>query len=191
MKIEGTHVVLRDEIQETDFEDFYRWHNLEEWQYFDEPDVPFHPSSRDEFENRRKRPKARNSTSHTWQIDTVWGEHIGWVNCYQFDERTRCTYVGIDLPEPETWGKDFGTEAVGLVLDYLFREMGLLTVKTKTWTGNARMRRVAEKVGFGKSAPIPHHAAFSVRGEPLEFVEYAMQRAGWFVHKNHITKMRV
>ena len=180
MHIVGKHVLLRDEKLETDYEDFFRWQNLEEWDYYDEPDKPFKPISREEFESRRKRPKTITSASHPWQIDTIQGKHIGWVNYYQLDQQAGYAYIGIDLPEPETWGKGFGTDAVCAVVDYLFREKGLQTVKTKTWTGNARMRRVAEKVGFKEIARSPHRTAFSVRGEPLEFVEYAISKAEWF-----------
>jgi len=180
MQIVGKHVVLRDEIQETDYEDFFRWHNLAEWNYYDEPDAPFKSMTREESETRRKLPKKTTSASHSWQIDTVQGKHIGWVNYYQLDEQAGYAYVGIDLPEPETWGKGFGIEAVRVVVDYLFCEMGLQRVRTKTWTGNKRMRRVAEKLGFQEIARSPHRTAFSVRGEPLEFMEYEISRAEWF-----------
>ena len=33
-------IPLRDEIGETDHEDFFRWRNLEDWNYYDEPESP-------------------------------------------------------------------------------------------------------------------------------------------------------
>ncbi|MBU2610181.1 MAG: GNAT family N-acetyltransferase [Chloroflexi bacterium] len=184
MQIVGRRVVLRDEIQETDYEDFFRWHNLEEWNYYDEPDAPFKAMTREAFESWRKRPKKTVSASHSWQIDTIDGKHVGWVDYYQLDEKAGCAYVGIDLPQPETWGQGFGTEAVRLVVDYLFRQMELQSVKTKTWTGNKRMRQVAEKVGFKEIVRSPHRAQFSIRGEPLEFVEYAIPKVEWLSDSN-------
>lgn len=180
MQIIGKRVVLRDETRETDADDLFRWLNLEEWNYYDEPDAPFKPPSRDEFMLKQNQPKKVTTTSHRWQIDSVEGKHIGWVNYYHLDEQAGYAYVGIDLPEPETWGKGFGTEVMSLVVDYLLRVLGLESVRTKTWTGNQRMRRVAEKVGFKEIARSPHRAAFSVRGESLEFVEYAITRGEWF-----------
>jgi RimJ/RimL family protein N-acetyltransferase len=112
-------------------------------------------------------------------VDSVEGKHIGWANYYHLDEQLGYAYVGITLPEPEVWGKGYGTEAVRLVVDYLFCEMNLPSVRTKTWTGNRRMRRVAEKVGFKELAKSPHRAPVSVRGEPLEFVEYGISREEW------------
>src|SRR3972149_6111287 len=101
MQIVGKRVLLRDEVRETDYEDFFRWRNLEEWHYYDEPDKPLIPMPRAEFEIWRRRPKTITSTSHSWQIDAL-AKHIGWVNYYQLDEQAGYAYVGIVLPEPET-----------------------------------------------------------------------------------------
>ncbi len=179
MEIHGRLVVLRDEIRDSDFEDRFRWRNLEEWNYYDEPDKPFQPISREEFEKRRSRFLKAISGAHSWEIDLTIGKHIGWVGYYQLDEQEGHAYVGIALPEPEFRGKGYGTEAVRLVVGYLFREMNLQSARTKTWTGNQRMRRVAEKVGFRELGKSPHRAPFSVRGEPLEFIEYTISRADW------------
>ena len=85
--------------------------------------------------------------------------------------------------------KGYGTEAVSLLVDYLFREMGLEEVKTATWTGNKRMVRCAKKCGFKEVSRGPHRAKFSVRGEPLERVEFDIRRAEWLAHIDGI-KMR-
>ncbi len=179
MQIVGKRVILRDETRETDADDLFHWRNLEEWNYYDEPDASFKPVSREEFMVKQSQPKKIPTSSHRWQIDSVEGKHIGWVNYYHLDEQAGYAYVGIALPEPETWGKGYGTEAVSLVVDYLFRSLGLKSVRTKTWTGNRRMRHVAEKVRFKEIVHSPHRAPLSVRGEPLEFVEYAITRAEW------------
>jgi RimJ/RimL family protein N-acetyltransferase len=183
MKITGLRVVLRDERRIGDDDDFFRWLNLAEWNYYDEPDQPFKPISRAAFEKllaeRQRRVRAPGSDSHTWQIDTVEGRHIGWINYYQLDERAGRAYVGLDLPEEETWGQGYGTEALSLLIDYLFGEKGLQEVRAATWTGNKRMRRCAEKCGFQEVARLPHRAQFSVRGEPLERIEFAISRSKW------------
>jgi RimJ/RimL family protein N-acetyltransferase len=42
------------------------------------------------------------------------------------------------------------------------------------------MQRVAAKCGFREIGRSPYDTEFSVRGEPLERVEYALSRAEWF-----------
>ena len=187
MRIEGKQVVLRDEPRDGDSEDLFRWLNLEEWNYYDEPDKPFEPVTREEFEIRRNHPRQPIASAHTWQVDTLGGRHIGWVNYYHLNDREGHALVGIALPEPQEWGKGYGTEVVCLVSDYLFRQMGLAEVRTETWTGNNRMMRVAEKCGFRSTGLSPHRAALSVRGEPLEFIHFSISRTEWLSRGNKNT----
>ena len=183
MRLAGTRVVLRDRSRDSDDEDLFRWLNLEEWKYYDQPDKPFIGTTREAFdgqlEERRRRPLSDSPTSRGWHIDTAEGQHIGWVNYYQLDEQAQRAYVGICLPEEETWGKGYGTEAVRLLVDHLFDETKLQEVRTATWTGNKRMVRCAEKAGFTLAARMPHPAEFSVRGEPLERIEFSISREDW------------
>jgi RimJ/RimL family protein N-acetyltransferase len=183
MEIRGTRIVLRDEWRSSDDEDRFRWRNLEEWNYYDEPDKPLEGMDREEYERRlqerRRNPRMTAPSSHSWQIDTSEGRHIGWVNYYGLDEQAKRVYVGICLPEEETWGEGYGTETVTLLLSHLFNRMGLEEVRTATWTGNKRMMRCAEKSGFGQAVRMPHRASVSVRGEPLERVEFSVSREKW------------
>lgn len=185
MVVTGSCLSLRDEPRDGDDEDLFRWLNLEEWSYYDEPDQPFRPVSRDEFE-RRLEARRRNSrptvaTSHTWHVDTAEGRHIGWVSYYGLEEQRGHAHVGIDLPDPESWGRGYGSEALALLVDHLFHEKGLQEVRTDTWSGNRRMMRLAEKCGFHEIGRGPHRAPLSVRGEPLEMVHFAMSRGEWLV----------
>ena len=185
MKILGRRIVLRDERRDTDDEDLYRWLNLEEWNYYDEPDKSFKIISREEFEKlldeRRRRAVKPSSHGHRWQIDTAEAEHIGWVSFYHLDEQARRAYVGISLPEEKTWGRGYGTEALSLLVDYLFDKMGLEEVRAATWTGNKRMMRCAEKCGFVEFARSPYDTEYSVRGEPLERIRFSISREEWLV----------
>ncbi|MBZ0317432.1 MAG: GNAT family N-acetyltransferase [Anaerolineae bacterium] len=182
MEIIGEQVVLRNEARASDRDDLFRWCNLEEWNYFDEPDQVFVPISREQFDLLHPLSQVDNPNPQRWQVDTLEGQHLGWVNYYQLDEQSSSVYVGIDLPEADTWGKGFGTESLRLWVDYLFRQLSLQTIYLKTWTGNHAMRRVAIKCGFQEVTRSPHRAEFSVRGERLEFIEYAVSRSEWANH---------
>lgn len=181
MKISGRRVSLRDEPRAGDDEDLFRWLNMEEWKYYDQPDQPFKAISRAEFEQlldqRRSRPTNVPETSHGWHIDTLDGRHIGWVNYYNLDEEARCAYAGICLPEEDTWGQGYGSEALGLLVEHLLGEMGVKEVRVATWTGNRRMMACAAKCGFHEIGRMPHRAVFSVRGEPLERVEFSFSKS--------------
>ena len=99
MQIKGQRVILYDDARESSSEDFFRWFNLEEWQYFDTPDKPFQPLSREVFDQRARKNQERHEQrkkeastgsasdkpSPGFHIDTLDGEHIGWVNYYNWD----------------------------------------------------------------------------------------------------------
>jgi len=186
MIIKGKRVILRDD-RDSDPEDYFRWFNLEEWQYYDHPDKPFQPISREEFNKRAKknresfdkRKKKKNRPSPGYHIDAVDGQHLGWVSIYNWDQEEKSTFIGINIPEEENWGKGYGTEAVSLFLNFLFDSFGLNTIRTATWTGNKRMVRCAQKAGFTNKKNMPHRSSISVRGEPLERIEFSLSSAEW------------
>ena len=181
MKIKGQRVVLRDDHRDSDSDDFFRWFKMEEWKYYDQPDQPFQPISREAFEKLNKEKSASSSgQGRAWHIDTVDGQHIGWVNSYNWDQEEESAFIGICIPEEENWGKGYGTEAVSLFLDFLFDSFGLKTIRAGTWTGNERMVRCAQKAGFSNQKTMPHRSPMSVRGEPLERIEFSLSRAEWY-----------
>ena len=184
MRMVGKRIVLRDEPKASDAEDYFRWRNLEEWEYYDEPWTPFGGKvSREEYERRRRkqqrRPRRPSVTSHRWEIDTLGGRHVGWVVYYCLDKEAKRAEIGVALPEEDAWGRGYGTEAVCLLVDHLFQAMGLAEVRAGTWTGNRRMMRVAAKCGFQEVARTPHEARFTVRGEPLVMARFTITRAEW------------
>jgi RimJ/RimL family protein N-acetyltransferase len=188
MKIKGQRVILRDDPRDSDSDDFFRWFNMEEWKYYDQPDQPFQPVSREEFDERAKnnreesdkRNKKKSRPSPGWHIDTVDGQHIGWVDYYNWDQEEKSVFIGICIPEEENWGKGYGTEAVSLFLNFLFDSFGLKTIRAATWTGNKRMVRCAQKAGFTNQKIMPHRSPISVRGEPLKRIEFSLSSAEWF-----------
>lgn len=181
MRLVGTHVVLRDDQSDTDNEDMFRWLNMEEWAYFDHPDRPFEPVTREDFERRLRKRELGGSGGiwQTFQIDGSNGKHIGWANCYDLDPATASTRVGMCLPLEAHRGRGLGTEALGLLLGYLFGDKNLREVRVTTWTGNAPMIRCALKAGLREVSRSPHRAAVSVRGEPLERIDMAISWSEW------------
>ena len=187
MRIKGQRVILHDDPRDAESDDFFRWVNLEEWQYYDDPDQPFQPVSREEFDKRAEknregydeRIKDTSKPKPGYIIDTVDGQHIGWVTIHNYDQEDKSTFIGIAIPEEENWGKGYGTEAVSLFLNFLFDTYGLNTIKTATWTGNERMVRCAQKAGFTNPKTMPHRSSISVRGEPLERIELSLSREEW------------
>ena len=184
MKIKGQRIILRQEDpRDSDYDNLFRWLNLEEWKYYDQPDQPFQPISREEFDKRLEKESERSSSSSSskgWWIDTVEGQHIGSISYYNWDREEESAFIGICIPEEENWGKGYGTEALSLFLNFLFDSMDLDTIRTATWTGNKRMVRCAQKAGFTNQKTMPHSSSTSIRGEPLERIEFSLSSAEWY-----------
>jgi len=73
-------------------------------------------------------------------------EPIGMATLYDF-RRDGCE-VGIKIGQDNLRGRGYATEAVSLLLDYVFDTLGLLAVRGSTLAHNDRMQRVFEKNGF-------------------------------------------
>ncbi|HZQ15357.1 MAG TPA: GNAT family N-acetyltransferase [Gaiellaceae bacterium] len=79
--------------------------------------------------------------------------------------------VGIMIDRPELRGRGYGSEAVELLLDWLFTEAGATRVHMPTVEGNAAMRAVLERLGFRAEGTVHDHG--------LDFVFYVVTRDAW------------
>ena len=57
------------------------------------------------------------------------------------------TIFGMVSCEPDLWSNGIGTKALRAFINYYF-ENGVNELYTQTWSGNVRMLRCAEKLGF-------------------------------------------
>lgn len=162
MQIKHENIILRDMI-ESDIEDYVRWFTTEtEWS---NTDAPWEPIESDEETERKSWREYYESVKdladdvRRWKFEIEWnGRHIGWVSSYPIDEnyewigeikdgQTVYRAIGIDICEPDVWGNGIGTNALRAFMNYYF-ENGVDELYTQTWSGNVRMLRCAEKLGF-------------------------------------------
>ena len=168
MRIEFENIVLRDMIK-SDIEDYVRWFTLEtQWMEFDAPWENEDETYDEETERKNwsrlydaVKDKPDGEIRRKFEIEYE-GRHVGWVSTYLFDvdcewmsvndikegEHARRA-VGIDICESELWGHGIGTAALRAFINYYF-ERGTGEIYTQTWSGNERMIRCAEKLGFAE-----------------------------------------
>ncbi|MEE9278161.1 MAG: GNAT family N-acetyltransferase [Dehalococcoidia bacterium] len=84
----------------------------------------------------------------TFALEDRLGHHIGNVMYYNIDLRRRETELGITIGNAAYWGCGFGTEAVTLLVDYVFTETSLTRIYLHTLDWNARAQRTFVNVGF-------------------------------------------
>ena len=165
MKIEYKDIILRD-MTEADIEDDIRWNTVEtDWANWDAPweSLPdlltFNP---EEYRKKELEKLAKPKDKIRWgfEIETANGEHIGAVSSYMMNENFEWTpvrdikpgdkafrAVGISICESSFCEKGLGTKSLAAFINYYF-ENGGEEIFTQTWSGNIRMIKCAEKLGF-------------------------------------------
>ena len=164
MEIKFETITLRDMV-ESDIEDYVRWFTTEtQWS---ETDSPWEPISGDAEAERASWTEYYESVKEMpedvlrWKFEIDWnGRHIGWVCSYMIDENYEWIStddikdgqkvyhaVGIDICESDVWGNGVGSAALRAFIKYYF-DSGIDAIYTQTWSGNVRMIRCGEKLGF-------------------------------------------
>ncbi|MFK0168244.1 GNAT family N-acetyltransferase [Streptomyces sp. NPDC090306] len=90
---------------------------------------------------------ARDDRLDLAVTDRSTGELLGEVVLYEWVPEARaCTFR--TLLGPRGRGRGTGTEAIRLLLEYAFGELGLHRVQLEAWSDNSRALHVYRKVGF-------------------------------------------
>lgn len=165
MLIKYNKIVLRD-ITKQDIEDYIKWDTTDrEWQDWDAPwlkeETPKEKTARiskllsEKYIQAALYDELTNSVRKRFEICINNNEqtHIGWVNRYYIDENFQHTQegkyvaVGLDIPPIIARGNGYGYDALVCFISYLLSN-NIENIYTQTWSGNLRMIRLAEKVGF-------------------------------------------
>jgi ribosomal-protein-alanine N-acetyltransferase len=81
-------------------------------------------------------------------IDTMDGKHIGNCVYYGINETKGEAELGIMIGNRNYWSKGYGSDAVGRLLDHIFRRTKLKRVYLKTLDSNLRAQKCFQKCGF-------------------------------------------
>lgn len=159
-------VVLLRDFRREDIAKRIEWETEKtEWQLWDGPWEYEGLTEEQKKENLQKYIKAMEEWAalyetlsdemprKSFQICTPEGEYVGWCSSYFINEDYETEEggdrlaVGIDLPEESARRKGLATHALQLFMAYL-RTLGFTELYTQTWSGNERMIKLAEKLGF-------------------------------------------
>lgn len=92
------------------------------------------------------------STSRQFAIETKEGKHIGNCGFYDISQIRGEAELGIIIGDRDYWGKGYGSDAVKILVDYIFRETNLSRIYLKTLTDNFRAQQCFTKSGFSQYA---------------------------------------
>lgn len=130
---------------------------------------PFHQSS---LHSMQKHFDELKDTD--WFIvSTKDGERIGYVLGVKFED---CFSIGYSFV-PEARGKGLGTEAVRMLVDYIFMHRDVARIQAETHPDNLASQRVLEKAGFQKEGVL--RARFFSRGVWRNTAMWSVIRSEW------------
>ena len=163
MEIAYKDIVLRD-YREADITDDIRWMNVEiDWI---RADTPWAPIEKVDAEQLRADMKEYIATlpedALRWRLEIEYqGRHIGFVSSYLLDEHFDWVpphevgdpmsfrrALSVAICAADMWNKGLGTQALRAFMQYYRDEAGIDEFYLETWSGNHRMMRCAEKLGF-------------------------------------------
>lgn len=152
MIIDAKRVLRGDRVALTPlkFDHIYKhfeWNNDPELNHLDS-ELPYHEESFGEFKKRFERmvfqPPAHSQDFEILADDTV----IGVAYVVDISEHNRHCLIGITIGNRAYWGKGYGREAMDLVLDYCFNELGMHRVAAETFEYNMGWKRLVQGSGF-------------------------------------------
>jgi RimJ/RimL family protein N-acetyltransferase len=117
---------------------------------------------------------ADSSKTAYFIIQKKDGTSIGLIAC--FGQSSGSITIGYAI-RPSEHGKGYGTEALQLMVDYLFLAKEIHRVQANTDPENKASQRILEKVGFRKEG-VSRKSSF-VRGQWRDEYRYCILREEW------------
>ena len=107
-------------------------------------------------------------------------EIIGEVNWYWKSQETLWMEIGVVIFNEDYWGQGIGYKSMKIWIDEIFDENPkLIRLGLSTWSGNKRMIKLAEKLGFEKEAV--YRKARIVEGQYYDSVSFGILKEEWII----------
>ncbi len=178
-RLASDRVRLRPHLA-SDAADHVRWRNDPEVAYWATAgDVRFWPVAAATVERwfTDKLPEMNPRYDGVLAVDLLDGRHIGMVDYRDVDAVAHSATVGITIGEKDLWGQGYGSEALRLLVGYLFDHLNLHRVQLDTWSGNERAMRSFARIGFREEGRL--REAIWGPGRYFDSVVMGVLRAEW------------
>ena len=144
--LKGKNVYLRKTIPE-DAEDSAKWLNDNEVIKFLGIEEVVTPKSRRQF----LQTKLKDPTEHIFSIiSSDDDKYIGNIYLYKTDKERREAEIGIFIGDKTCWKKGCASEAIDLIVEYGFKNLGLKRIYAKVIEENIAAIKCFEKCKFLK-----------------------------------------
>lgn len=117
---------------------------------------------------------GRDGARFAIEVDGVF---IGSCGLSNFNETAGTCELGIGIGDKNSWGRGYGREAVGLLLDYAFRLRNFRRVWLWVHADNERAIRAYRAAGFVEEGRLREHMWSN--GRYVDAVQMGVLRADW------------
>jgi len=184
---ESPNIILR-ELKSKDLQDYLYWnHPSREFHKFNGPYYKKLSESelQEYIENIKERllQGEKNVLKNKKIIaNKETDEIIGQVNWYWKSAETLWMEIGIVIFNENYWGNNIGSKALSMWIDEIFSvNPKLVRLGLSTWSGNKRMMKLAEKLGFKKEAV--YRKARIVNKQYYDSISYGILKDEWITQK--------
>ena len=125
--------------------------------------------------------KYLSQEEKAWFAIEADGKVIGDIGLQHRDRRSGTSAIGVGIYDPEYVGQGYGREAIGLLLDWMFRIQNYQRVWLDTWATNERAIRCYKALGFVEEGRQRRHQY--VDGEYVDVVLMGLLREEWLERK--------
>lgn len=144
--VRGRKVVMRRK-RLADAADEYAWRSDEELARYDGT-LPVRVSFAEYFRNWAFDLRFTDVGRRSFAIEDEAGSHVGNVMYYNVDKGRREAEVGISIGDKGRWGHGYGSDAIAIVVRYIFAQTQLQRLYLHTLDWNLRAQRCFQKAGF-------------------------------------------
>lgn len=107
-----------------------------------------YPCSYEEETELIQNMNKNKSNAYNFAITTLDGIYIGGCGYMKLSQKDGTCMVGISIADKNYWGKGYGTDAMRVLLRFLFGELNLRKVQLGVFSYNTRGIKSYEKIGF-------------------------------------------
>lgn len=175
--LQGNKTFLRP-LEIGDISLYKKWYNDQEVNYWANGAWPLSTMlGEGEIEERYFLPRE---SSGRYIILNELEVPIGTIGFREMNIPARSATLFVIIGEKEYWGQGYGTDALKVLVDYLFLQWNLHRLTLDTWDGNHRAIRTYEKLGF-KVEGCLRQARF-VQGEYRDAIIMGLLRDEYISH---------
>ena len=144
---EGSKVLLRY-YKDSDIEKAHKFINDYDISKYLAKGAVF-PLSFGEEEEFIKNNKSNSNLTYNFAIEDIdTGDYIGGCGINNTDLKNRNCEIGIFIGDKNVWGKGYGTDALEVLINFIFNELNLEKIKLSTYSFNDRAIKCYTKLGF-------------------------------------------